>query len=415
MLLKSFGFLGLLRLQTAEHPIIESHPDNDRFDLYLHPDQLKTFPALQKYCEGFPVLDKDAKSSTSDEKMVHAHIPYAVILVHELKKWMKAHGGKMPVSWDECKEFKAHVKAGSWDYAEEGNYQEAVEFAQRVYKKFTLDPLTQAVINDPKAATTTKDASHFWILVRGLREFMEKEGQGCLPVSTNIPDMQSDSKSYVTLKDLYKQKAAEDTKAVASHVAMILKSVGRKETEIDAEHIDLFVRNARNLRCVRTRSLAQEYDAKTFLTQETNDVFEEAAQEASGHEEDPDKEPNPHNVNWYFALRAADVFMAEHKRKPGQPKSGSSSMSVDELKADTDGLVKIEEKIYADCGITSKVETACPQEIVRQGGTELHNVAAFLGGVASQEGLKTLLGQYVPINHTFLFNAIHGSASTLTL
>lgn len=75
---------------------------------------------------------------------------------------------------------------------------------------------------------------------------------------------------------------------------------------------------------------------------------------------------------------------------------------------------------------------------VRQGATEIHNVAAFIGGVASQEALKVsseihlifgwprrsrgafvlpscaqlLTKQFTPINNTFLFNGMHGSALT---
>lgn len=37
--------------------VTESHPDNDRFDLYVHPDQLKSFPALQNFAAEFKILD----------------------------------------------------------------------------------------------------------------------------------------------------------------------------------------------------------------------------------------------------------------------------------------------------------------------------------------------------------------------
>jgi len=45
----------------------------------------------------------------------------------------------------------------------------------------------------------------------------------------------------------------------------------------------------------------------------------------------------------------------------------------------------------------------------------MHNIAAFVGGVAAQEALKVILQQYIPMNNTFLFNGIHGSALTFNL
>ena len=51
----------------------------------------------------------------------------------------------------------------------------------------------------------------------------------------------------------------------------------------------------------------------------------------------------------------------------------------------------------------------------RYGGSELHSVAAVMGGVASQEVLKLLTHQFVPLNHTFVFNGVHGASQTFAL
>jgi amyloid beta precursor protein binding protein 1 len=41
----------------------------------------------------------------------------------------------------------------------------------------------------------------------------------------------------------------------------------------------------------------------------------------------------------------------------------------------------------------------------------MHSIAAFMGGMAAQEALKLLIGQYVPNNNTVLYNAVHASLS----
>lgn len=51
------------------------------------------------------------------------------------------------------------------------------------------------------------------------------------------------------------------------------------------------------------------------------------------------------------------------------------------------------------------------EEICRYGSLELHNISSVLGGVASQEAVKLLTHQYVPINNAFVFNGIAGVAA----
>ena len=42
----------------------------------------------------------------------------------------------------------------------------------------------------------------------------------------------------------------------------------------------------------------------------------------------------------------------------------------------------------------------------RYGGSELHSVAAVVGGVGAQEVTKVLLRQFVPAAGTFVFNGV---------
>ena len=51
----------------------------------------------------------------------------------------------------------------------------------------------------------------------------------------------------------------------------------------------------------------------------------------------------------------------------------------------------------------------------RYGGAELHTVAAFLGGIASQEIIKIITEQYVPLNNTLVLNGVTSTVATLTL
>jgi amyloid beta precursor protein binding protein 1 len=45
----------------------------------------------------------------------------------------------------------------------------------------------------------------------------------------------------------------------------------------------------------------------------------------------------------------------------------------------------------------------------------MHNIAAFIGGVASQEIIKLITHQYTPLNNTFIYNGMNSTTTTVQL
>ncbi len=62
-----------------------------------------------------------------------------------------------------------------------------------------------------------------------------------------------------------------------------------------------------------------------------------------------------------------------------------------------------------------KVDPKYVDELVRVSDSKIHNVSSFLGGVASQEGVKVLIKQYTTFNHTMIFDGIHGKTQIFEL
>ena len=54
-------------------------------------------------------------------------------------------------------------------------------------------------------------------------------------------------------------------------------------------------------------------------------------------------------------------------------------------------------------------------EFCRWGGGEMHNLSSVMGGIASQEAIKAVTHQYVPLNNTFIFNGASGTTATFEL
>lgn len=76
------GMMARLRLQYPEITIMESHPSNDRTDLFIYGEQLKLFPELLEFCNGF---DIDTDNTTE-----RAHLPCVAILAQYTKRYLDA-------------------------------------------------------------------------------------------------------------------------------------------------------------------------------------------------------------------------------------------------------------------------------------------------------------------------------------
>ena len=55
------------------------------------------------------------------------------------------------------------------------------------------------------------------------------------------------------------------------------------------------------------------------------------------------------------------------------------------------------------------------KELVRYGGAEIHNIASVAGGIVSQEVIKVITKQYVPVNNTVLFDGVGSKTQVLEL
>lgn len=57
------------------------------------------------------------------------------------------------------------------------------------------------------------------------------------------------------------------------------------------------------------------------------------------------------------------------------------------------------------------------KELLRLGvhNSQLHTVSSFIGGLASQEVIKLLTHQFIPMNNTFIYNGVCSCGAFYTL
>ncbi|CAI8616155.1 unnamed protein product [Vicia faba] len=375
---RSYGLTGFVRISLKEHTVIESKPEHFLDDLRLN----NPWPELKRFAEGFDLNVQDP--------VVHKHIPYVVILVKVADEWAKSHGGGLPSTREEKREFKELLKAGMVAQ-DEDNYKEAIESSFKVFAPRGISSELQQMLND-SSTEVDSSSSDFWVLVAALKDFVTNEGGGETPLEGSIPDMTSSTEQYVNLQNIYQAKAEADILAIERVTKNTLKKIGRDPNSIPRATIKSFCKNARKLKVCRYRLIADEFNSpnlpelQKYLTDEDYSIA----------------------MGIYILLRAVDRFAANYNSFPGQFDNAMDE-DISRLKSTAVGLLN-----DLGCNSATLAEDLI-NEMCRFGAAELHAVAALVGGIASQEAIKLITRQFVPISGTYIFNGIDHKSQLLLL
>lgn len=89
--------------------------------------------------------------------------------------------------------------------------------------------------------------------------------------------------------------------------------------------------------------------------------------------------------------------------------------------SDDESSVSFDRLMELAKGYTAKMETEVEpdprhiQELLRFGKAKLHNVSAYLGGVAATEAIKLVTKQYIPMSNTLIYDGIHARGTVFNL
>lgn len=380
LLARAYGNIGFIQIVVKEHCVIECHAE-EKHDMRL----TKPFPSLVEYMNALPAVDKMEQTKADT-------MPFAVLLYQQLRVWEEAHGGASPSSYAERKEFKEQLKASHQQ--EKGsikelplNYSEAIDKCNpSITPDSSLDGLS-SLLNRARETPLAADAHPFWILVDALVKFVDLHGE--LPLRGTIPDMHAASDVYVALQKVYIDKAAEDVGEITNTVTETLQALGRPADMISEAEIRRFCRNANKLFVLETPPFRGEFSPAVIAK------FEAALAESNSE------------ISWYLLLRAADRFCEAHGHFPGH--------FDEQVGEDIPKLKEIALTMLEDFKIGATINDDCVHEMCRFGASELHSVAAFVGGVAGQEVVKLVTKQYPPLNSIFVYNGITAGCAQIML
>jgi len=376
------GLTGYIRLATIEHTIVESKPQFPPMDLRLN----APFPALSQYAES--VVYNPAES------MAYSHIPYPVTLVKEMKKWKAAHGGSAPSNDAEQDAFKAQIRTLQTNQ-DQANWQESVKNAHHSYNPYAIPDHIMAILDDPKAVAPKAEYENFWLLAAAVRAFVKGEGDNQLPLMGTIPDMIAETKVFVELQRIYRNKAAEDVALVQKHLNTILTGLGVPHDRVPVDDLKNFCKHSLFLKVLRYNTIENEAAGKV----DAGSLGVHLLNFTTG---------GPGDGCWYLAFRAAEKFKAQYNRYPGE---GTATPHDD-----FDNLKKLADTFVTSVGFdTDQLPVEYLQELCRYGNSQIHNIAAVMGGVAAQEIIKLVTHQWVPLNNTFVFNGVNSSSAAFSV
>ncbi|KAJ1981370.1 hypothetical protein H4R34_002099 [Dimargaris verticillata] len=364
------GFMGYIRVQVPEHTMFETH-SNQSHDLRLD----CPFPALHTFADSFNVDCQDS--------MAHGNIPSIVLLLHFLKRWRDKHPTQTALTYKDKKEIKSMIEQAVRNPNEE-NFEEAAQNAvQTLHKTETPDQVKRVFEHRScKNLHASLNPAPFWILTRALADFVQEDPNGLLPLAGSIPDMKTDTQTFVQLQALYFEKAEEDVCKVRHHVSRLLTELDLPPNTVPDDDIRLACKNAVNLRVQWGTSIASERN-KTLAT---DDLAVED------------------NFLWYLAFQTHTLYTG---RDPVT--SETVEHEVEQLLGKLDNSTSQQLRAHPE-PLSSRVHYT-----LNHGDTELHNLAAWVGGVVAQEVVKLITHQYVPLANTLVVNGVDSTTQSFSL
>ncbi len=235
----------------------------------------------------------DFKNLTREE---HLHLPSLIILYKALEQWQKqTNRTDIPRIRKEKDEFTKILNDlshhSAYDQNDSNKYLENFEEAKRTIPSRLVQTNLPSTINDlfqDRSCLELSNQSHiFWFIINAMKLFTQNEGQGLLPVRGEVPDMITNTNSYVKLVEIYQEQAKKDCEIIQNYLIDLLKKHNRFSTMTANEQatihelVHIYCKNASFLKVIQTTPMKNESN----LLQKQ---MEQISVESSSDEPEPD-------------------------------------------------------------------------------------------------------------------------------
>lgn len=350
LVINAIGFYGFMRIFKPTFEIFETHPQS-LIDLRI----LSPWPELIEHSNSIDLHNLDVEH--------HSQVPYLIIQLKALQEWTSTHNGEIPTSSKEKKSFKELIRSWKKDFYEL-NFDEAIDNSHKIFNKIKVPSNVQLVFDKVDEYLNDENKiSQFWVLVKALKQFAEKN-DGFLPLSGELPDMDSTTDNYIALQNIYKNKSKKDLTAFTIEFTAVQDSL-KTSIKIPKETIVNFAKNSKYL----------------FFSENSNKLISHNLRQTLG-----EQTTSSQILLSYFAY---EKFYLSHNKHP-------TLEDIDELTQITHDFVATD---------NDEVHSII-HEFTRSEGHELNNIASLMGGIGAQEAIKIITEQYIPLDNTLIFDGI---------
>jgi hypothetical protein len=225
-----------------------------------------------------------------------------------------------------------------------------------------------------------------------------------MPVVGNIPDMVSDTETYITLKKMYENKGKEDREIINKISRRVLKEINWsneiKKQQIfnyfdsldkaDPNYLDIICKNHPQISVFKFSTLREETDNQFSAELE---IFEDQSRL---------------NFIWYILIKSSSMFYQNYNRYPGEIKNFESD--IEPLKQCVNEFItQRNSELNFDINL---IKDEFIYEFCRFSNSRIPPIVSIIGSMASQEAIKLITYQFKTIDNTIIYDGIHSTVST---
>lgn len=117
----------------------------------------------------------------------------------------------------------------------EENFEEAIHFVNTCISLPSIPSRVKNILEDDSCTNLTQNSAPFWIMCAALREHVLAENS--LPVPGTLPDMATDTTSFVTLQQIYHKEAQSQAEAIYRRSCQIARNLGMPNEAITENEV----------------------------------------------------------------------------------------------------------------------------------------------------------------------------------
>ncbi|KAL0244665.1 hypothetical protein GEMRC1_008747 [Eukaryota sp. GEM-RC1] len=362
-----------IQLFAGTYHVIETHNDPIFYPLLTSPPD-----NILKLTSHFQEVGLDSSDA----------IPWIVYVLTSIQRFKEEFGRE--VQRGDYMEVERILSEITQSFSVNESVVEAQSNLFQIFKTLEI-PSTVQECFDLISSSKVSVADEFWTLMTCVYKFYQMFNR--LPHNGYVPDMNSDSKSFLIIRDSFKFLYSEDLACLQELYSILVRENPKTVTLAPTELNTKFSKLCKNLWNLHLSSYPTSFFDPDSLN--VSDIISSLEDTTSS---------SCSNILAVFVC--CSRFFDAHARLPA---------SDDDKKAFGLLLSHLDSEWGMKGKLRSELTEDLFEEVVRAQDAQLHCLSSISGSICAQEIIKLVTNQFIPLDNTFVWNGIKGFGGTLKL